>query len=108
MSEKRAKRKRLHERVLEAEQKAEYLAGLLLLHKAPLRCRIRKMLLPASPSATYSCRMMQPARKNKRRCDRCRENIGRDFAVRFCCGLYREPYPLALAKEVQGIYEEAK
>lgn len=106
MSEKRAKRQRLHERALDAERKAEQLADLLLLHKAPLRCRIRKMLLPASPSAAYSCRMLQPAGKNKRHCDRCRENMSRDFAVRFCCGLYREPYPLALAKEVQGIYEE--
>lgn len=107
MSEKRAKRQRLHERALDAEWKAEQLADLLLLHKAPLRCRIRKALLPASPSVAYSCRMMQRPGKNRRRCDRCRENINRGFAVRFCCGLYREPYPLALAKEVQGIYEEA-
>ena len=106
MSEKRAKRKRLHERALTAERKAEQLADLLLLHKAPLRCRLKQMLWLAYPSATCSCRMLKHPGKNRRRCDRCQENVVRYFGIGLRCGMTGEPYPLTLAKEIQKIYEE--
>lgn len=104
MSARREKHKRLQERALKAEREQARLAELLLLHKPPLRCRIRSKLLPQSPSAIGTCQLGAETRK-KERCRLCMESA-RYVTMGFWCGVTGDPYPLALAKEVQRIYEE--
>lgn len=108
MSEKRAKRKRLHERVLTAERENEQLANLLLLHKPPLRCRIKRLFCGARPSAVFCCEIGQHLPYKPRRCAVCGANLRIKFDAGCNMGLYGDLYPLALAKAVQRIYEEEK
>lgn len=105
MSARREKHKRLQERALKAERENARLAELLLLHKPPLRCRIRSKLLPPSLSASLYCSLGQRPEKPEH-CHLCRENVARYLGSGFRCGLTGDPYPLDLAKEVQRIFEE--
>lgn len=106
MSARREKHKRPQERALKAERENARLAELLLLHKPPLRCRIRSKLLPYSPSAALLCGLNQRPGKKPERCGRCIENSALQYSTAFVSGLTKTPYPAALAKEVQRIYEE--
>lgn len=106
MSARREKHKRLQERALKAERENARLAELLLLHKPPLRCRIRSKLLSPSLSASLYCSLGQRAGKNPENCRLCNKNLARYYGSGFRCGLTGDSYPLDLAKEVQRIFEE--
>lgn len=107
MSARREKHKRLQERALKAERENARLAELLLLHKPPLRCRIRAKVCHRSPSAAMVCTLGVKRPNKKRACKGCRGYIGNSARLGFEAGITGKPYQVVLADEVKRIYGEA-